>query len=295
MKDRRQCVGQLRKLMMFFLLLFFRNQISKFLNSNGGTVQFMFSPTTCTHLVATADEVSGKQYSSKIQSLRKFKEKSLRSSGNKAEESSEIVIVTDQFFYQSINLGKLVAVSLFKMTLPPTTSSLTQPYRRQDEEEGKEEEEEESEEEEEDAGLSSHVDPNLLKVAVWSYNPGGKPYFPTEKFTIVRSHVLQAMDFVSNCNKFYVMELHRSDETNSNSDNNSDSDTPYTYRLLTHHGRTDELEGKKVVGQRECRFMSSLEHAEVVYDHILREKTSPEKGYKEVYLLSVSSKIGRRE
>lgn len=261
-----------------------KNEVTKYLKDNGGNVLFMFSPTTCTHLVALQDEVDGKQYSSKIQALRKFKEGSLKSSGKKNGEGKEPVIVTDQFFYQSINLGHLASVNLYKMTLPSTATSATH--------NSKEEEIKEEESEEEDVGLSSmsNVDPNLLKVTVWSYTPGGKPYFPTEKFTIVRSHVLQAMDFVSNCNKFYVMELHRSDETNNNS---NDSEPPYTYRLLTHHGRTDDLEGKKIVGQKECRFMSSLEHAELVYEHILREKTGAEKGYKEVHLLSVSSKIGK--
>lgn len=65
----------------------------------------------------------------------------------------------------------------------------------------------------------------------------------------------------------------------------------YTYCIFTHHGRTDHA-GKSGATQKEMRFLSSLEDAEILYDHILNEKLSPEKGYKKVHLMSVAPNIG---
>ena len=71
-----------------------------------------------------------------------------------------------------------------------------------------------------------------------------------------------------------------------------DNPNGFMYCIFTHHGRTDELEGKKVAGMKECRYLSTLEEGEILYDYILKDKTSEEKGYKTVNLLSVSPKIG---
>jgi hypothetical protein len=65
------------------------------------------------------------------------------------------------------------------------------------------------------------------------------------------------------------------------------------YRILTHHGRTDDLDSAKTqIGQKETRYLQSLADAELLYDHVMAQKMADEKGYKHVDLVSVSPKIG---
>src|SRR5690606_38841611 len=66
------------------------------------------------------------------------------------------------------------------------------------------------------------------------------------------------------------------------------------YRILTHHGRTDELQEKRtrIAGQREHRFLYELHDAEKLYDFILETKLADEKGYRLVDLESKSPLIG---
>ena len=53
----------------------------------------------------------------------------------------------------------------------------------------------------------------------------------------------------------------------------------YSYRIFTHHGRTDEIEGAAKPGMRECRYFDNKGDASALYDRILEEKLDPEKGY----------------
>lgn len=117
------------------------------------------------------------------------------------------------------------------------------------------------------------------------------------------------MDIRDNHNKFYSMELHASNEYVS-PDNpgyvwpsqhtfielcrfNSYYSRRCMYRILTHHGRTDDLESPKTkVGQKETRYLPTLADAEVLYDHVMSQKLADEKGYKHIDLVSVSPKIG---
>ena len=130
------------------------------------------------------------------------------------------------------------------------------------------------------------------------------------------------MDIKDNHNKFYSMELHMSNEyvspDNPGYANTFPSASIYIscvyaafpdsyifrtcmrgndrrciYRILTHHGRTDDLDSAKTqIGQKETRYLQSLADAELLYDHVMAQKMADEKGYKHVDLVSVSPKIG---
>jgi predicted DNA-binding WGR domain protein len=119
-------------------------------------------------------------------------------------------------------------------------------------------------------------------VSVWSW--GQYANFPPN-FTVVKQKMLHAMDFEQNNNKFYYMEIHQAPQ---------EFDGNFKFRVFTHNGRTDELELKKNVGQRQCRYCFTEREAQLLYLSILKEKTSEEKGYKTIHLLSISNKIGTR-
>ncbi len=121
----------------------------------------------------------------------------------------------------------------------------------------------------------------MAAVKAWKDGQAGAPYFPDD-FDIVKKAVLQVTDIKSNHNKYYAIELHQSQEKGRT-----------YYRVFTHYGRTDDLETNPEAGQKEARFFDSAAEAEVNYQSIYREKTSPRKGYKELSL--ASSKIGSQK
>ena len=121
----------------------------------------------------------------------------------------------------------------------------------------------------------------MAAVKAWKVGQAGTPYFPAD-FEIVKKAVLQVTDLNNNNNKYYAVELHRSEEKG----------TTY-FRVYTHYGRTDDLETNPEAGQKECRYFHNAIEADANYQSIYREKTSPRKGYKEVAL--ASSKIGSQK
>lgn len=123
----------------------------------------------------------------------------------------------------------------------------------------------------------------IPKIFVWSYGQKREPIFPSN-FTVIKFTMLHAMDFENNNNKFYYMEIQQAP---------SDFEGTFKYRVFTHHGRTDELEVKsKNIGQKQCRYCFNEREAQLIYLSILKDKTSEEKGYKTIHLLSISNKIG---
>jgi poly [ADP-ribose] polymerase 2/3/4 len=118
-------------------------------------------------------------------------------------------------------------------------------------------------------------------VKAWKVGQDGAPYFPDD-FEIVKKAVLQVTDIKNNNNKYYAIELHKSEEKGK-----------VFFRVYTHYGRTDDLETNPDAGQKECRYFANAAEAEANYQSIYREKTSPKKGYKELSL--ASSKIGSQK
>ena len=98
----------------------------------------------------------------------------------------------------------------------------------------------------------------------------------------MRKAVLQVTEIKTNRNKYYALELHKTEKP-------AGASKP-ACRLFTHYGRTDDLETNPESGQKECRYFGSLAEAQAAYDAIYRQKTSSAKGYKEVSL--AASKIG---
>ncbi|KAH3762714.1 RNA ligase 2 [Pelomyxa schiedti] len=139
---------------------------------------------------------------------------------------------------------------------------------------------------EEDApSIPSAIRAAIYRPTVWRYGEKNEPNFPATEYDIVKMDVLQAMEASGNTNKFYCMELHVSNEGfNSNK---------YMYRIFTQHGRTDELSTNKR-GTCETRYFDNLSDAEILYEDILSQKLSDEKGYHKVELVSASSRIGSK-
>ncbi|MFL5338676.1 MAG: WGR domain-containing protein [Gemmataceae bacterium] len=117
----------------------------------------------------------------------------------------------------------------------------------------------------------------MAGVKAWKVGQPGAPDFPDD-FEIVKKAVLQVTDLTNNNNKYYAVELHAAGGR---------------FRVFTHYGRTDDLETNPNAGAKECRYLDSLPEAEACYASIYREKTSPQKGYKEVAL--ASSRIGSQK
>jgi poly [ADP-ribose] polymerase len=120
----------------------------------------------------------------------------------------------------------------------------------------------------------------MTKAKSWTIGEAGEPSFPDE-FEVVKKAVLQVTDIKTNRNKYYALELHRTEEGGTT-----------RFRVYTHYGRTDDLEANPDAGQKECRYFETLGEAEASYESIYRQKTSASKGYKEVAL--ASSKLGSR-
>ncbi|MFO0960675.1 MAG: WGR domain-containing protein [Isosphaeraceae bacterium] len=118
----------------------------------------------------------------------------------------------------------------------------------------------------------------MATVKAWKHGSDGEPTYP-EDFEIARKAVLQVTDIKTNRNKYYAIELHT-----------AQVDGSALFRVFTHYGRTDDLDTNPDSGQKECRYFKSHGEAIANYESILREKTSPKKGYKEIAL--ASSKIG---
>src|SRR5687768_17876468 len=121
----------------------------------------------------------------------------------------------------------------------------------------------------------------MVSVKAWKNGEAGEPAFPAD-FEVVRKAVLQITEIRTNRNKYYALELHKTDKP-------AGGDKP-ACRLFTHYGRTDDLETNPDSGQKECRYFGSLAEAQAAYDAIYRQKTGSAKGYKEVSL--AASKIG---
>jgi len=114
-------------------------------------------------------------------------------------------------------------------------------------------------------------------MKVWKTGESGEPKFPSD-FEVIKKAVLQVTDIKTNRNKYYAIELHSAKNK---------------YRVFTHYGRTDDLDSNPNAGMRESRYCTTSPEAEALYNKILKEKTSPRKGYKEVNL--ASSKIGSQQ
>src|SRR5690348_10458014 len=114
----------------------------------------------------------------------------------------------------------------------------------------------------------------MAPVKAGKQGAAGEPEFPDE-FEVLRKAVLQLTDLGNNNNKYYAIELHQADDQ---------------FRVLTHYGRTDDLDKTPNAGVRESRYYDTLTEAEDGYDSIYAQKTAKSKGYQEVQLSS--SKIG---
>jgi len=139
--------------------------------------------------------------------------------------------------------------------------------------------------EEEEIPPSSASRAAIYRPTCWRYGEKNEPKFPATGYDIIKMDVLQAMDASANTNKFYCMELHVSNE-----DFNS---SKYMYRIFTQHGRTDNLSTKNR-GTCETRYFDSLDDAEILYEDILSQKLSDEKGYHKVELVSIAPLIGSK-
>jgi poly [ADP-ribose] polymerase len=117
----------------------------------------------------------------------------------------------------------------------------------------------------------------MASVKAYRFGEAGSPSYPVD-FEVSKKAVLQVTDIKTNRNKYYAIELHVAGTQ---------------YRVFTHYGRTDDLEGNAEAGAKECRFFADAVEAMACYEQIYREKTSAKKGYKEVSL--ASSKIGSQK
>jgi poly [ADP-ribose] polymerase len=81
--------------------------------------------------------------------------------------------------------------------------------------------------------------------------------FPSD-YRVLHSAVLSRTDLTANNNKFYVLEIH---------------EAAGQYRLFTNYGRVG------ADGIKEGRYADQLDDIMAEYDRIIREKTSPRKGY----------------
>ena len=121
----------------------------------------------------------------------------------------------------------------------------------------------------------------MAKVKAFRQGASDEPSFYSD-FEVLRKAVLQVTDIANNNNKYYAVELHQGLGTAA-------ADTAQ-FRVFTHYGRTDDLETNPNAGAKESRHLADLASAEVCYQQIYREKSSPSKGYREVFL--ASSNIG---
>ncbi|KAH3745603.1 ankyrin repeat protein [Pelomyxa schiedti] len=119
------------------------------------------------------------------------------------------------------------------------------------------------------AGLPS------VKVSTFKLADKSQPRFP-ESFSTLKKEVLQWTDVKSNHNKYYAIEVHKGAEGGKTQ-----------FRVFTHYGRTDDLVKNPMAGQRECRYINSLEQAKALYASIYQEKTG-KKGYRPVSMSSSS-------
>ncbi len=112
----------------------------------------------------------------------------------------------------------------------------------------------------------------------WKHSDAAQPQFPDD-FQVVKKAVLQVTDLKNNNNKYYAIEQH----------GGALGGKP-VHRVFTHYGRTDDLESNPDAGMRESRYFATAPEAQQEFEKLLKAKTGPSKGYKEVAL--ASSKIG---
>ncbi len=121
----------------------------------------------------------------------------------------------------------------------------------------------------------------MAKVKAFRSGAHDEPGFYSD-FEVLRKAVLQVTDIANNNNKYYAVELHQG---------LGDAAAGISrFRVFTHYGRTDDLETNPNAGAKESRYIEDLGSAEACYLQIFKEKSSPSKGYKEVFL--ASSNIG---
>lgn len=89
--------------------------------------------------------------------------------------------------------------------------------------------------------------------------PAASPAPFPNSYTVAASAVLSKTSLETNNNKFYVLEVHEA--------------APAQFRLFTHYGRVGSA------GVKESRDFDCRETAMEAYAKLLREKTSPRKGY----------------
>jgi poly [ADP-ribose] polymerase len=89
--------------------------------------------------------------------------------------------------------------------------------------------------------------------------PASAPAPFPDTYTVLASSVLSKTSLEANNNKFYVLEVHEGG--------------PRQFRLFTHYGRVGSA------GVKETRDFDTQEAASDAYAKLLREKTSPRKGY----------------
>ena len=90
-------------------------------------------------------------------------------------------------------------------------------------------------------------------------SPASAPAPFPDTYTVAASAVLSKTSLEANNNKFYVLEVHEA--------------APAKFRLFTHYGRVGSA------GVKETRDFDDCNAAMEAYTKLLREKTSPRKGY----------------
>lgn len=185
-----------------------KTKLTKLIGDLGGQVLYMMARNVVNYLIATQEEVAANR-STKITAVTK-----------KTDSKWDCKIISGQYITDCAEKGSLQPVQPYDLLFQHNAKQLKQSNENTDSEEN--------------LGRSKAEIP---KPTVYSWK-GARPYFPETRFHIIKSHVLHAMDFASNSNKFYVMELQQSLES-SEHDNGVPSHPLYC--ILTHHGRTDEL------------------------------------------------------
>lgn len=248
-----------------------KSELTDQIKRHGGTISYMLNDR-CTHLVATPKEVAD-NLSGKIRQARKYVEEGKKPAARAGGDDVFHVIAgewLDECLRQGVRVKEYPAFDLLAQLRLGASKA-------QDATEG-----------EEDQTSVTTERKKIPQASVWSYGGKVEPYFPASNYDLLRMDVLHCMDIKDNHNKFYSMELHMSNEYVS-----PDNPGRCIYRILTHHGRTDDLDSAKTqIGQKETRYLQSLADAELLYDHVMAQKMADEKGYKHVDLVSVSPKIG---
>jgi len=127
--------------------------------------------------------------------------------------------------------------------------------------------------------LSRHDHPKRQRhwglTRIYTLGAANEPPFPSS-YQVLRSHVFNYCDLHSNENKFYAIQVHQA---------TGDTPCPKPFRVFTHYGRVGDTEQQ---ARRECRYLDTLQQAQMIYDLIFEDKSSEQKGYQSVALAAPS-------